>query len=213
MRVTICYDNTTRRDDCGPDWGFGCLVEAHGKRLLFDTGTKGGLLLANLAALEVDPASIDGVVISHRHYDHLGGLPELVEAAGALPVHLPQGCPQPPCAAEFNWNTGPVELHPGLHSTGTIKGLEQALVVELERGCAVIVGCSHPGPDAFLRSARRIAEPRALIGGLHGFRKVGRLEHLELICPTHCTVFKGRIARFYPGAYVEGGVGTVIELD
>jgi len=213
VRLTIVYDNTTRRDDCGADWGFSCVVEAHGRRLLFDTGTKGELLLANMSTLGIEPASIDEVVISHEHFDHLGGLPAFIDRRGSLPVHLPRGCPKPAGEAEFSWaDHRAVELAPGLHSTGTLGGIEQGLVVELERGVAVIVGCSHPGADNLLEAARAVGEPQALIGGLHGFRRLGALKGLKLVCPTHCTVFKGRIRHSFPTAYREGGVGTVIDL-
>ena len=55
------------------------LVEHGGKRTLLDAGTGRGDLLAGLAALGVAPASVDHVVISHYHGDHLGG----VSSAGA----------------------------------------------------------------------------------------------------------------------------------
>lgn len=56
------------------------LVTVGGKRILVDTGTghdpKGvtGQLLSNLATIGVDPASIDVVLITHFHFDHVGGL-------------------------------------------------------------------------------------------------------------------------------------------
>ncbi len=64
------------------------LVEAGGKRILVETGTglrmtardrdikgvEGGDPVAALEAVEVDPASIDFVVVSHLHYDHAGGM-------------------------------------------------------------------------------------------------------------------------------------------
>lgn len=55
------------------------LVETGEKRILVDTGTgaafgpTGGHLAKNLAALGVDPASIDHVVATHLHPDHIGG--------------------------------------------------------------------------------------------------------------------------------------------
>jgi 7,8-dihydropterin-6-yl-methyl-4-(beta-D-ribofuranosyl)aminobenzene 5'-phosphate synthase len=58
--------------------GLAFLIETEGSRVLFDTGQSGDVLLHNLQLVEVDPATIDAVAISHAHYDHTGGLPELL---------------------------------------------------------------------------------------------------------------------------------------
>ncbi|WP_454916979.1 MBL fold metallo-hydrolase [Xanthobacter sediminis] len=55
------------------------LIETGGRRVLVDTGNGPGqapvgLLSATLKAIGVDPASIDQVVISHFHGDHINGL-------------------------------------------------------------------------------------------------------------------------------------------
>jgi 7,8-dihydropterin-6-yl-methyl-4-(beta-D-ribofuranosyl)aminobenzene 5'-phosphate synthase len=62
------------------------LIETESGRLLFDTGRSGTVLLHNLELLDVEPASIHALAISHAHYDHTGGLPMLVE-------HLHPGTP------------------------------------------------------------------------------------------------------------------------
>lgn len=49
-------------------------------RMLFDTGTNGEDLLNNMCLLEVDPDTIDAAMITHKHYDHLGGLPQVLTA-------------------------------------------------------------------------------------------------------------------------------------
>jgi metal-dependent hydrolase (beta-lactamase superfamily II) len=59
MKITIIYDNTAWDSRLTPDWGFSCLVEAHGKKILFDTGAKGDILLRNLKLLGIDPHQID----------------------------------------------------------------------------------------------------------------------------------------------------------
>jgi ribonuclease BN (tRNA processing enzyme) len=51
------------------------LLEGAGRRLLVDCGTSS---LIAMRRAGVDPASIDGVVLSHLHDDHFGGLPFLV---------------------------------------------------------------------------------------------------------------------------------------
>lgn len=71
-------------DDAGYDtkfygqFGLSLLVEAEGKweslRLLVDTGLTPDPLLHNMKLLDIDPASIDQVFLTHCHYDHSGGL-------------------------------------------------------------------------------------------------------------------------------------------
>ena len=53
------------------------LVRMHGKNILVDTGmgqAPGGGLIEQLKRAGVDPAQIDLVLITHFHFDHIGGL-------------------------------------------------------------------------------------------------------------------------------------------
>jgi len=59
--------------------GFSVLVDADGQRTLFGTGRRGSYLMHNLDYLEVDVNSVDRVVISHMHIDHVGGLETFLE--------------------------------------------------------------------------------------------------------------------------------------
>jgi 7,8-dihydropterin-6-yl-methyl-4-(beta-D-ribofuranosyl)aminobenzene 5'-phosphate synthase len=80
MRVICVVDDAVQRSS--PFWGehgLAFLIETQGRRALFDTGQSGTVLLHNLDLLEVDPATIDAVAISHAHYDHTGGLTALLE--------------------------------------------------------------------------------------------------------------------------------------
>ncbi len=55
------------------------LVETQGKKVLFDTGNgteRGGMLLKRLDSIGVKPESIDFLVITHFHGDHIGGMTE-----------------------------------------------------------------------------------------------------------------------------------------
>jgi len=54
-------------DDFIGEWGFAALVEANGRRLLFDTGARPDTVLQNAKALGVDLSAITDVVLSHWH--------------------------------------------------------------------------------------------------------------------------------------------------
>jgi len=54
--------------------------------LLFDTGRTGEVLLRNAHDLGISLENIDAMVLSHRHYDHAGGLPALLEKVGGKPL-------------------------------------------------------------------------------------------------------------------------------
>ena len=65
------------------------LLEAVGHRLLVDCGLYQGLKelrLRNWDRLPVDPARLDGVLLTHAHIDHTGYLPRLVKDGFAGPV-------------------------------------------------------------------------------------------------------------------------------
>ena len=78
MKLTIVYDNNAFDPRLKTAWGFSALVEYDGHTLLFDTGGDAPTLLENMDILEIDPAQIEKVVISHDHGDHTGGLEGLL---------------------------------------------------------------------------------------------------------------------------------------
>jgi len=56
------------------EWGFSALIEANGRRVLFDTGAAPDTVLRNAEQLGIDLSSVTDVVLSHFHWDHTGGL-------------------------------------------------------------------------------------------------------------------------------------------
>ena len=212
MKITIIYDNETWEEGLKASWGFSCLVEAYDKKILFDTGANGSILLHNMQRLNIDPTIIEEVFISHAHGDHTGGLPDLLRINNAVKVYIPVSCPEPPGASEVVRVKEPFKIHENIFSSGELKSIEQSLVVKTQKGLAVIVGCSHPGVKNILKAASQFGKPYAIIGGLHGFSDFNLVKDLEFICPTHCTQFKSKIELLYPKKYVGGGVGKVIEI-
>ncbi len=210
FRIRILFNDTARQNDLATGIGFSALI---GDDLLFDTGNNGSSLLANMGILGIDPMGISTIVISHDHWDHTGGIDDLLAVEPGINVY---GCPG--FGEEFRrgiaLNDGfciPCseyrQIAPGILLTGELPGCykeaylaEQAMVLETENGISIITGCAHPGIvnivdgviDHF--STERLY---AIIGGFHlkhhteeGLERV--LEDLAerdiaLFAPMHCT--------------------------
>jgi 7,8-dihydropterin-6-yl-methyl-4-(beta-D-ribofuranosyl)aminobenzene 5'-phosphate synthase len=214
MKITLTYDNEVHTQGLKSDWGFSCLIEREDMPgILFDTGANGSILLHNMDKLTIDPLSIDMVVISHAHWDHIGGLSRFLEKNNDVEIYIPQSCPQPRLAKEVIKASDPIEIRTGVFSTGELKGIEQSLAIKTEKGITVIAGCSHPGVENILNSASQFGKPYALIGGLHGFNQFDVIKDLNLVCPCHCTQYKSEIRSLYPEKYVSGGAGRIMEIE
>jgi 7,8-dihydropterin-6-yl-methyl-4-(beta-D-ribofuranosyl)aminobenzene 5'-phosphate synthase len=210
MRLTIVYDNDVYQKGLKGDWGFACLVEAQGKGILFDTGASGRILMENMKALNIDLQVVDDIVLSHCHFDHTGGLSRFLEI-NPCPVYTPASC-RISGADQVISVTGSIGLHGSVFSTGELAGIEQSLAVETPKGVVVVTGCSHCGVERILDRASAHGRVRAIVGGLHGFRNFELIRDLDMICPTHCTMYKAEIQALFPDKYVGGGVGRIIEF-
>jgi len=212
MKLTILYDNTVFNSELISDWGFAALVEAHGRKILFDTGGDGAILLKNMQKLGIHPGEVDEVFISHAHFDHIGGLSAFLQENRDVRVYVPQSLRGIRHAREIIHIDKPMELHQQFYTTGELDHIEQSLVVETQKGLVVVAGCSHPPMNHILSEARQFGKIYGIIGGLHGFNEFELFSDLEQICPTHCTQHIGEIKRRYPEKYLPGGAGKVIEI-
>jgi 7,8-dihydropterin-6-yl-methyl-4-(beta-D-ribofuranosyl)aminobenzene 5'-phosphate synthase len=77
LRITTLSENTARLGDFLGEWGLSVLVEMDETTVLFDAG-KGFSTAHNADSLGIDLSKIDKIVLSHGHYDHTGGLREVL---------------------------------------------------------------------------------------------------------------------------------------
>lgn len=89
--VTALVENTAFGRHVRGEHGLAFWIETESKRVLFDTGPSPEVLLHNAEHLGIDLGSADAVVLSHGHYDHTGGLEELLKRAGSIPLFLHPG--------------------------------------------------------------------------------------------------------------------------
>jgi 7,8-dihydropterin-6-yl-methyl-4-(beta-D-ribofuranosyl)aminobenzene 5'-phosphate synthase len=59
------------------EWGFSALIEADGHRVLLDTGARPDTVLENAQDLKIDLSTVQEVILTHNHWDHVGGLMNL----------------------------------------------------------------------------------------------------------------------------------------
>ncbi len=89
-QITILYDAFGTDAAMKKDWGFSALVEISGKRILFDTGNDPDIFAANIQAKNIDLTSIDFVVLSHRHSDHMAGLNHVLSVNPTVKIYAPR---------------------------------------------------------------------------------------------------------------------------
>ena len=234
VKMTILYDNYVFTEGTKTAWGFSCFIEGTEKIILFDTGGEGEVLMFNINKLNINPESVEMIVISHNHWDHTGGLFTFLEKKSRIPVYLPHSFPGEfvdkvkDAGASVILINEPAEICKDVFSTGEIEGPvnEQSLIVNTNKGIVVVTGCSHPGIVNIVKKAQEIMgeEVYLVFGGFHlmrhsekdvkeiisQFRELG----VKKCGATHCTGDK-QIDLFkeaYGNDYIEMGTGRVLEF-
>ena len=239
MKITTIFDNyyaeNQTLENLSTGWGFSALLEIADRKILFDTGADGNILLANMATLEIKPAEIETVVLSHNHDDHTGGLADLLAQNSNLKVYLPKSFPQSFKNEIISEGGQVVEVDQNLritenvYSTGqlgtSIK--EQALLVKTSRGLIVITGCAHPELVEIVKESKKITgqEIYLIMGGFHLLEKseaeiesvIKELKNLGVkkVAPSHCSGEKAKdlFKKEYQDDFINNGVGKIIEIS
>lgn len=88
-KALILFDAFSRDTALIKGWGYSCLIEYNGKRILFDAGSNADLFRQNVVRLGVDLKKIDFVIVSHAHYDHLNGIDYLLSINPDVKIYFP----------------------------------------------------------------------------------------------------------------------------
>jgi 7,8-dihydropterin-6-yl-methyl-4-(beta-D-ribofuranosyl)aminobenzene 5'-phosphate synthase len=78
LKITVLVDNYVNRAGLLAEHGLSVLIEKGPHVVLFDTG-QSGILIKNARSLGVDIRKIGSVVLSHGHFDHCGGLMDILK--------------------------------------------------------------------------------------------------------------------------------------
>jgi 7,8-dihydropterin-6-yl-methyl-4-(beta-D-ribofuranosyl)aminobenzene 5'-phosphate synthase len=274
MRVVTLSENSAGlRREVLAEHGFSAYLEFGGQRLIFDAGQT-TTCVHNADVLGIDLVGVP-IALSHGHYDHTGGLLNLLERTGTVPVYahpdvfvsrysrrggaLRQiGIPfrreeMEEMGAEFDLSRTAREIRPGLWLTGEVPRLaefeggdedlvvlseegeimvdplldDQALVLVLERGLFVLLGCAHSGMINTLEHARKVTGVDTIFGvaggthiGFGGEDKIPKTMEalrgldIQILAPSHCTGFAAASALLaeFPDRFVLNNVGTEIAL-
>ena len=222
IKLAIAYDSEAA-GGFESGWGFSVLISKDGANVLFDCGWDGHMLRRNLGRIGYTLSSVGTVILSHSHWDHMGGLSEVLQDAGLrerLEVVLHDGFSQRLRSeigrrATVTMVNGPKEVVPGIWSSGVLGSevKEQALVIPVKSGAILLTGCAHPGLRPLLERASGIRPVTTLMGGFHDANPAdfpGGLGHLVL---CHCTKAKDGLLRAFPSIASLGRVGASYEFE
>jgi len=232
LKLTIVYDNNAYIENLKTDSGFSCFIKGLEKTILFDTGCRGDILLANMEKLGISPMDIDIVFLSHTHKDHTGGLEALLENNPKIQVWLPDFFPSDlknliiHKGASFVNTDNFKQIFQGAYTTGIITGWikEQSLILESNKGLIIITGCAHPRITKIITLVKDLIKQNIhlVLGGFHlsGFEKHEinqiitkfKTTEIEKVGPCHCSGNEARslFHTAYADNYIKTGVGKEI---
>lgn len=167
-------ENTSIRPDLVAEHGLSLLVEACGRRILFDTGASCAFA-DNAAKMGLDLSTVDACVLSHGHYDHGGGLLRFLQENSHAPVLVS------PHAFDCHYNAHGKEI-----------GLPSSLL-QNERFCVVAEDVYPLFPGVVLHRAASMpslypAEGQGMEAVVHGVRVADDFRHEQYLLLEECGV-------------------------
>ena len=232
--LTVIYDNNPYNEELETRWGFSCLVEGMEKTILFDVGGEGSILLENMEKLNINVQAVDIIVLSHIHYDHIGGLSDFLRVNPKVTVYMPKSLP--PSVKNTVITSGsrlvevkkPVKICENAYSSGELGTFikEESLIVKTSKGLVVITGCAHPGIVDIVKEANTMLNTNTYLvqGGCHlclanpvqisriikGLKEQGVVK----VAPCHCSgdIARNLFKKAYGNNFIFSGAGKKIKI-
>ena len=239
LTIAVTYDTNPYKQGLKADWGFAVFITGTEKTIIFDTG--GPFLFNCLRKLAIDPDSVEVVVLSHIHGDHIRELSAFLQKNSNVTVYLPESLPKElkdsarDYGAKIIGVKESLQICENVYSTGQLGEAikEHSLIIRTDKGLVVITGCAHPGIVNVVNTAKDLIQDDIflVVGGFHDENRPLPLEWatqgriIEIISalkqlgvryvgPCHCCGEKVRsvFKRYFGRKYISISPGKVITL-
>jgi 7,8-dihydropterin-6-yl-methyl-4-(beta-D-ribofuranosyl)aminobenzene 5'-phosphate synthase len=90
LTVTILVDNRSHNSSLLSEHGLALWIEMDDHKILFDTG-RSDMVLYNAGLLGIDLSTAESLVISHGHYDHSGGIADIIKINPSINIYCHPG--------------------------------------------------------------------------------------------------------------------------
>lgn len=214
--------------------GYAVYVSYEGKKILMDTGIDEESLAHNMKAAGITLDDLDLVFLSHKHFDHIGGLHYVRSKRPSLPVFVPPGggFADPKGLKEVKEH---LRVGPNLYLIRTQNDNKYAeisdelsLLIKTKKGPYLLTACTHTGFFNILEEAKRVAGETIFLhtGGTQLNQAsestiqshVGKLKTLNVtrVSPSHCSAadhVQEPFKKVFGANYLASRLGQKVPLE